>query len=54
MISAVSMKEVKRKVSSAYFEDGLWDILLGLFLMLRVIWAVMSELERHIHTTVLL
>jgi len=31
MISAVSMKEVKRRVSASNFADGLWDILLGLF-----------------------
>jgi hypothetical protein len=33
MISAINMKEIKRKVSSAYFADGLWDVLLGLFIM---------------------
>jgi len=34
MISAISMKEVKRKVNSAYFDDGLWDILLGIFIIM--------------------
>ncbi|MBT7081240.1 MAG: hypothetical protein HN929_07230, partial [Chloroflexi bacterium] len=33
MISAVNIKEIKRKVYSAHFEDGLWDILLGVFIM---------------------
>jgi len=45
MISVVDMNEVKRKVSSAYFEDGLWDILLGVFIiMLSVPYSLLIPL----------
>ncbi|MFC1979200.1 hypothetical protein ACFLVP_04355 [Chloroflexota bacterium] len=33
MISTIDFKKIKHKVYSAYFADGLWDILLGLFIM---------------------
>ena len=34
MISAVALNEVRRKVHSVYFADGLWDILLGVFVIM--------------------
>ena len=37
MISAVDLREVRRKVSAAHFDDGLWDILLGMFITLFVV-----------------
>ena len=32
MISDVNLKEIQRKVYMSFFQDGLWDIFLGLFI----------------------
>jgi len=33
MVQDVSLKEIQRKVYMSFFQDGLWDILLGLFIL---------------------
>lgn len=33
MVRDVSLKEIQRKVYMSFFQDGLWDILLGLFML---------------------
>ena len=33
MISDVNLKEIQRKVYMSFFQDGLWDIFLGLFIL---------------------
>ncbi|MFC2070399.1 hypothetical protein ACFLTB_04415 [Chloroflexota bacterium] len=42
MQADIDLKEIKKKVYISYFQDGLWDILLGLFL---VGWGLMFTLE---------
>ncbi len=33
MIADINLKEIQRKVYMSFFQDGLWDIFLGLFLL---------------------
>ncbi|MDH4292277.1 MAG: hypothetical protein OEV56_06690, partial [Dehalococcoidia bacterium] len=33
MVSDVNLKEIQRKVYMSFFQDGLWDIFLGLFMV---------------------
>jgi hypothetical protein len=33
MVSDVNLKEIQRKVYLSFFQDGLWDIFLGLFIL---------------------
>jgi hypothetical protein len=33
MVSDVNLKEIRRKVYMSFFQDGLWDIFLGLFIV---------------------
>ncbi len=33
MKSAIDIRKIQRKVYMAYFQDGLWDVVLGLFLL---------------------
>ena len=33
MSRKVDLREIERKTYLAYFQDGLWDILIGLFLL---------------------
>ncbi len=33
MVEDISLKEIQRKVYMSFFQDGLWDILLGLFML---------------------
>ena len=33
MVEGISLKEIQRKVYMSFFQDGLWDILLGLFML---------------------
>jgi hypothetical protein len=33
MVSDVNLKEIQRKVYMSFFQDGLWDIFLGLFIV---------------------
>ncbi|UCD21906.1 MAG: hypothetical protein JSW22_07780 [Chloroflexota bacterium] len=33
MVRDISLKEIQRKVYMSFFQDGLWDILLGLFML---------------------
>ena len=42
MDTAPDLKEIKRRVYLSYFQDGLWDILLGLFI---VGWGLIFILE---------
>ena len=40
MESQINIKEIQRKVYLAYFSDGLWDILLGTFIMLFTVHVI--------------
>ena len=33
MVSDVNLKEIQRKVYMSFFQDGLWDVFLGLFIL---------------------
>lgn len=33
MVEEISLKEIQRKVYMSFFQDGLWDIFLGLFIL---------------------
>ena len=33
MVSDINLKEIQRKVYMSFFQDGLWDIFLGLFIL---------------------
>ena len=33
MVADVNLKEIQRKVYMTFFQDGLWDIFLGLFIL---------------------
>jgi hypothetical protein len=39
----ISLKELERKAWTSYFQDGLWDIYLGLLLLAMAIWALLSD-----------
>ena len=41
-MAEVKLKEIKRKVYMSYFQDGLWDILLGVFL---VGWGLIIQFD---------
>ena len=38
----IDLKSIKRKVYMSYFQDGLWDILLGIFL---IVWGLMVTFD---------
>jgi hypothetical protein len=42
MQTDIDLKQIKRKVYMSYFQDGLWDILLGVFL---VCWGLMVTFD---------
>jgi len=42
MVPDVNLEQVKRKVYMSYFQDGLWDILLGFFILS---WGLMVLLD---------
>jgi hypothetical protein len=33
MVEDINLKEIQRKVYLTFFQDGLWDIFLGLFIL---------------------
>ena len=39
----INLKELERKAWTSYFQDGLWDIYLGLLLLAMAIWALLSD-----------
>ena len=43
MSQNISLKELERKAWTSYFQDGLWDIYLGLLLLAMAIWALLSD-----------
>jgi hypothetical protein len=43
MSQTISLKELERKTWTSYFQDGLWDIYLGLLLLAMAIWALLSD-----------
>ena len=45
MSSAISLKEAERRAFRFTFQDGLWDIYLGLLLLAMAIYALLSEIE---------
>ena len=42
MQTDIDLKSIKRKVYMSYFQDGLWDILLGIFL---IVWGLMVTFD---------
>ncbi len=45
MSSVISFKEAERRAFRFTFQDGLWDIYLGLLLLAMAIYALLSEIE---------
>ena len=43
MSQNISLKELERKAWRSVFQDGLWDIYLGLLLLAMAIWALLSD-----------
>ncbi len=43
MSQNISLKELERKAWTSYFQDGLWDIYLGLLLLAMAVWALLSD-----------
>jgi len=43
MSQTISLKELERKAWTSYFQDGLWDIFLGLLLLAMAVWALLSD-----------
>jgi hypothetical protein len=43
MSQNINLKELERKAWTSYFQDGLWDIYLGLLLLAMAIWALLSD-----------
>lgn len=43
MSQSISLKELERKAWKSVFQDGLWDIYLGLLLLAMAIWALLSD-----------
>ena len=43
MSTSISLKEIERKAWRSFFQDGLWDIYLGLLLMAMAISALLSD-----------
>jgi hypothetical protein len=39
----INLKELERKAWMSYFQDGLWDIYLGLLLLAMAVWALLSD-----------
>jgi hypothetical protein len=43
MSQNINLKELERKAWRSYFQDGLWDIYLGLLLLAMAVWALLSD-----------
>ena len=43
MSQNISLKELERKAWTSHFQDGLWDIYLGLLLLAMAVWALLSD-----------
>jgi hypothetical protein len=43
MSQNISLKEIERKAWKSVFQDGLWDIYLGLLLLAMAVWALLSD-----------
>jgi hypothetical protein len=43
MSTNVNLEKLERKAWTSYFQDGLWDIYLGLLLLAMAIWALFSD-----------
>ena len=43
MSQTINLKELERKAWTSYFQDGLWDIYLGLLLLAMAVWALLSD-----------
>lgn len=43
MSQNISLKELERKAWTSSFQDGLWDIYLGLLLLSMAVWALLSD-----------
>ena len=43
MSTKINLKELERKAWTSYFQDGLWDIYLGLLLLAMAVWALLSD-----------
>ena len=43
MSQNINLKELERKAWTSYFQDGLWDIYLGLLLLAMAVWALLSD-----------
>jgi hypothetical protein len=43
MSQNISLKELERKAWTSTFQDGLWDIFLGLLLLAMAVWALLSD-----------
>jgi hypothetical protein len=44
MSQNINLKELERKAWASYFQDGLWDIFLGLLLLAMAIGALLSDI----------
>lgn len=44
MSQNINLKEIERKAWSAFYQDGLWDIFLGLLLLAMAISALLSDI----------
>ncbi len=44
MSTKINLKELERKAWTSYFQDGLWDIFLGLLLLAMAIGALLSDI----------
>jgi hypothetical protein len=43
MSQTINLKELERKAWRSVFQDGLWDIYLGLLLLAMAVWALLSD-----------
>jgi len=43
MSTKINLKELELKAWTSYFQDGLWDIFLGLLLLAMAVWALLSD-----------
>jgi hypothetical protein len=44
MSQNINLKELERKAWRSVFQDGLWDIYLGLLLLAMAVWALLSDI----------
>ncbi|MGB7055061.1 MAG: hypothetical protein WBE28_07055 [bacterium] len=43
MVQSIDLKQLERKVWTSFFEDGIWDIYLGMLLMAMAVGALLTD-----------